>query len=81
MCRVGRLIPSQTPPLVFCRAREGTLYVGLLVAHPCVTACVSQDPPEICFDLHERYLIHAKAQDFPGLFPRAHALLCGPGLG
>lgn len=73
--------PPQTPPLAFCRAGEGTLYVGLLVAHPCVTACVSQEPQRLCFDLHEGYLIHVKIQDFPGLFPRAHALLHGPGLG
>lgn len=45
MCWMGRLIPPQTPPLVFCCAREGMLYIGLLVAHPCVTACVTQDPP------------------------------------
>lgn len=67
----------QTPPVPLCRAGEGTLYFDLLVAHPCVT----QEPQRLCFDLHEGYLTHAKTQDFPGLFPRAHALLHGPGLG
>lgn len=81
MCRVGRLIPSPDPSMVFCCAREGTLYVGLLVAHPCVTARVTRDPQRLCFDLQERYLIHAKMQDFPGLFPRAHTLPHGPKLG
>lgn len=81
MCRVGRLIPSPDPSMVFCRAGEGTLYVGLSVAHPCVTACATRDPQRRYFDLHERYLIHAKTQDFPGLFPRAHTSPHGPGLG